>query len=175
MENLLNKLVESEDGKYVWILFADGSESTDYETKEDAIGEILSYFIGGMISEMEFFLFIREIIFESKLEYSSELNLKSIEKYADIIRQKIENPVFNKCNCVKIKEAHGYLYNGDGTKLLPLRFRYQYEAINMISLLCKSGEINEETRDYLNVLIDLSELPLEPKRPSPSDYGFNLN
>lgn len=175
MENLLNKLAHSEDGKCVWILFVDGNESIDYETKEEAIDDILDYFIGGEISEMEFFLFIREILFESELEYSTELNLKYIEKYAGIIRLKIENPVFKKCNCAKIKELHGYLYNGDGTKLLPLIFRYQYEAINITSLLCKSGEIDEETREYLNVLIDLSKLPLEPKLPPQNNFGIHLN
>ncbi len=170
MENILNHLIASEDGKCVWIQFVNGKESTNYDNKEDAINDILNCFLEKRITEMEFFLFIREILFESELEAYSVFNLKSIERYAGIERKEIVNPIFKRCNCKKIKQPHGYFYNNDGQKLLPLRFRYQYEAKYMADLLLKSGEIDDETCSSLRVLIEISKIPSEPIK---RDYNLN--
>lgn len=170
MENYINQLVFSEDGSCAQIKFGDGRESPIFETKEQAMNTILYFFRKKEISNIEFFLFARQVITARKLKSTSIFRIKKIEGFVGIKRPEIINPYFKKCqnpNCVNEK-SHVYFYNGDDKKLFPFRIYYQIDGRDIIYLLYKNGEIDDETRTKLNVLLQLTSIPDEPKQIDPN-------
>lgn len=169
MENYINQLLFSEDESCAQIFFGNGKKSSIFETKEEAMNSILRYYRNKKISNIEFFLFTRQIITAKKLISTSSLEIKKIEEFVGIKRPKIKDPYFRKCNnpnCVN-ERSHVYFYNGNNKKLFPFRIYFQYDGRGIVNLLYESGEIDEETVTSLNVLLQLTGIPEEPKKIDP--------
>ena len=164
MKNSANHLIFSEDGKSVHIQFANGKESFDFDTKEEAINAVLDCIKRKKISENEFSLFVEEIMFAENLESSSSSGVESIEISIDIKIPEIKDPYFKRCDC-KSKMPHGHFYNGDGEIILPLAIEYQTQGQYITDLFCESEMIDERTRAHLNTMMEIAKIPFRSVRP----------
>lgn len=170
------KLVFSESGTTVSILFGNGKESLEFESKEEAIFAIHDCFKKGKITPDEVENFVKEITLSKKLpDRDSKLlsllpllllsaTLSALIKSEEFEKtmhpqEKIADPRADICNCGDYG-PHGYIY--DGEKKVTPPFQFKSEGFYFVDKLLEQEAITEGDAAGLNTVIHLMKLPENP-------------
>lgn len=163
-----SKLVFSASGTSVCIQFTNGSESFDFDTKEDALYAVRDCATLGKITKEEEKIFIKEILLAPNLQNrKKELPLFPLLLLALLFEQEendngefhIKHPSVNMCPCGK-KRPHAYIYDGEVKVSLP--FSFKSEGFALVKGLFEMKKITEADQISLRTLIDLLPIPESP-------------
>jgi hypothetical protein len=163
-----SQLIFSDRGDSVFIKFANGSESLDFESKEEAIHAVSHCQILGKITKDEARQFLKEIsLAENMPNHNKVLSLFPLIILSLLLNSRIEQeqeeifePYVEICDCGH-KTAHAYIYNGN-KKVIGPTFQFKSEGFDIVQNLLTSGYIDEGDSARLNTLIDLLKLPESP-------------
>lgn len=160
-----SQLIFSDEGNSAFIKFANGSESLDFESKEEAILAINHCQMLGKITKDEASQFLKEIsLAENMPNHNKALSLFPSIILSFLLRSGIEQeqkeifePYVEICDCGH-KIAHAYIYNGN-KKVIGPPFQFKSEGFDIVQNLLTSGYIDEGDSARLNTSIDLLKLP----------------
>jgi hypothetical protein len=167
-DNKPARLVFSENGTSVWIVFGNDKESFSADTKEEGFEMVVACHAKGKITKEECENFFEQI--------SSSMTLKSVveEKYgfdlsgaqliilpAGIVGgqkpAKITDPTFRLCDC-GVGIPHGYIYDGENHKCSNIIVT-KSGGLSCVDRLLNRGLIEESDTFGLNTLINLASIP----------------
>jgi hypothetical protein len=167
----------SGNGRTVSIRFKNGSESLEFESKEEAIFAITECAKIGKITKEEARDFLKEITLAENLPdhdrtisllpllFLSALLSSGIDEDREEETQdreyKITDPYIQMCTCNKKKRPHAYIHNGNGDIISPL-FQFRSDGLDFVSRLLETDRITEGDSAGLNTQIHLLTLPESP-------------
>lgn len=158
------KLIFSMDRRTVHIEFANGKESLDFESKEEAIHGINECQARGKITKEEAKQFLKEISLADNLpNHNKTISLLPLMLLSALFNsimeepEKVVDPYVELCDCGD-KRPHAYVYNGNGKQISPL-FQFKSDGLVIVEHLLRSERIDEGDSARLNTLINLLKLP----------------
>ena len=161
------RLVFSEDGTSVWIVFGNDKESFSADTKEEGFEMVINCHAKGKITKEECEDFFEQIgnskTLKSEIEEKYGFEIMDVEIVilpaggGDKKPVKIQEPTFKLCNC-NSGVPHGYIYDGDNDKCSKMILTKSI-GHTCVEQLLNRGLIEESDTFALNTLINLAKIP----------------
>jgi hypothetical protein len=157
------KLIFSKDGTSVHIVFSNGKESLEFESRKQVLSAINACHTISKISEEEKDELVKAVLLEKRLpENGSETFIIAIVIVAKNDDDKedvktIDNPDVHICNCGELP-IHAYVYD-DNNEKVGLPFLTKEEGYVLVKHLLDSKRITDGNAARLNTLIDLLHIP----------------